>query len=325
MNSTYKALLYILLSALTIACQSTKVPEWYNLPLPNNSDYISAVGEGRSLEQAKKSALSNINAALWTQVNSSFSMNDTHRSINDKNYSNAYVNNAINTKTANIAFSGVEYINIANNDTHFYAQAQIKKSNIISQLTSDLRNINQKAEAQLDKLAHQDALQWWLTNKDSAAFNDYTRVRLAMLSSLSPAHGIDAQSLDKLNSLSAKVKSNILIHIQTSKSDKKMAQIIADKLSNEGIKTTMHNTSASTHNLKLVSDLRQSIMAEAYISTKITALQLKDRNNNTISSSEIISTGNSLSNYQISKEGAERHFSTLVDERGLWPALGLTL
>ncbi|CAM3370587.1 LPP20 family lipoprotein [Shewanella pealeana] len=308
-----------------LGCQSTKTPDWYNLPISNNSDYITAVGEGRSLEQAKKSALSNINAALWTQVNSSFSMNDTHRSINDKNYSNAYVNNAINTKTANIAFSGVEYINIANNDTHFYAQAQINKSNIISQLTSDLRNINQKAEAQVDKLAYQDALQWWLVNKDSAIYNDYTHVRLAILSSLSPAHGINTQSLDKLNSLSARVKSNILIHIQTSKSDKKMAQIIADKLSNEGIKTTMHSTSTVTHNLKLISDLRQSIMAEAYISTKITALQLKDRNNNIISSSEIISTGNSLSNYQISKEGAERHFSTLVDERGLWPALGLTL
>ncbi|MGS0695722.1 hypothetical protein [Shewanella sp. 0m-4] len=325
MKSTCKLFLYIWLVSLTLGCQSTSVPAWYNSPQKNNSDFIIAVGEGRNLEQAKKSALSNINASLWTEVNSSFSMNDTHRSIGNESYSSAYINNAVNTKTSNIAFSGVEYSNIANNDIYFYAQAQIKKSSVINQLISDLNNINKEIKAQLDKLSHQDPLQWWLINKNSDYYKDYAIVRLAMLSSLSPATKIDTAYIEKITNDSSRVKSSILIYIQPPYTSPKMALMLAEKLSLEGIQTTIKKSPKATHTLKITSSLRQSIIADAYISTQISSLQLINKNNNVISSSEIISTGNSLSNYKISKEGAERHFSTQVDERGLWPALGLTL
>jgi hypothetical protein len=43
----------------------------------------------------------------------------------------------------------------------------------------------------------------------------------------------------------------------------------------------------------------------------------------TISRSEIISTGNSVTNYKYSDEGAARHFNEQVKEQGVWIALGL--
>ncbi|MEZ9595304.1 LPP20 family lipoprotein [Shewanella sp. 10N.261.52.F9] len=323
MKSIYKIPLYSLVILFTIGCKSTPTPNWYLSPQNNNPEYIIAVGEGRSLDQAKKSALSNINSALWTEVNSSFSMSDSHRSINNKSHTNAYVNNAVNTKTANIALSGVEYTNIAEGELSFYAQAKIKKSNIVNQISSDLNQINQKSITQFEKLNHQDPIQWWLANKDNSHFTDLIPARLAILNSLSPSLNIDLSAVDRLTTQCSIIKSNFLIYIKSSSKDEKMAQMLAEKLSVEGIKTTTLNGSKITHKLILKSDLRQSIMTDAYITTKITTLELKNRNNDVIGSSEVISTGNSLTSYKISNEGAERHFSSLIDERGVWSSLGL--
>lgn len=323
MNLTCKGIVALLLSSCVLGCQSTKVPDWYSLPQTNNPDYITAIGEGMSLEQAKKSALGNVSAVLWTQVNSSFAMDDTHRSIDAKHYSNAYINNKVNTTTADISLSGVEYINIANVDNMFYAQAQVKKSTLINQLDVDVSHINQKASAQLEKLTHQDALLWWLDNKDSSSYSDYVSVRLAILSSLSPNIHIKTDSVDELIKQTAKVKSAILINIQPSRNDKNISRLMAEKFSVAGFSTTFNKTSEVTHTLVINSELRQSIISDAFISTQITKLQLINKNNKIIGSGEIISTGNSLSNYKISKEGAQRHFAALIDKRGFWQTLGL--
>jgi len=318
---TKKLLPLFFLSMLT-ACQSTKNPEWYDQPQVNNTEYIFAVGEGRNLNQAKKSALNNINATLWTQVDSSFSMKDSNTNINDKSYTYGSVNNHVNAKTSSVTFSGVEYTNIDNQNNIYFAQARIKKDVIIKQLKSDISNVNQKSKRLMDELKHQDPLSWWLMNREASSNLEYVNVRTAMLGAISPKDDVSAPYVLALTEQVSKIKSQLLIKIQPSKHDKKGAQYLVEKLSAQGISTTFKNTRSVTHTLRLTTELRQSVMMSAYISTKITSLQLLNKKGNVVASNEMISTGNSMSNYKISKEGAERHFSAQMDQDGLWKSLG---
>lgn len=325
MNSICKVVTSFIISISLTACQSVDIPKWYSDVQVNDQDYISAVGEGINLEQAKKAALGNINAALWTEVNSSFSMNDTYRNNNDKSYFNEYTSSSVNTKTADIGFSNIDFINVTNNGERFYAQARVKKSDVASQLKSDLITINSKAKSEINKIKHQDILVWWLNQSDMASCENYVSVRKVILGSILPDENVDTSFVDALAKRKSEVKSDVLIYIQSSRKDKKISQMLGDKFSEEGISISWEMIPAVTHVLTLSSNLSQSEMGGAYISTNFTTLQIKNTKQFVIGSSEFISTGNSLSSYKVSKEGSERHFLTQVSERGLWRSLGFKL
>lgn len=332
MNLISKTILSIVLSSLIIGCQSNQIPEWYvQIPI-SNPEYLSAVGDGYNLQAAKKSALSNINGSLYTRIESDFKSTVTSSDINGDSTMNQETLELIRSMTTQMNFSGIEYINIANNNDRFYAQAQIKRSTVIQQLKSEIGNINQKAKALIDELSHQDKLQWWLANKNTAcdticdenttSYENFIFVRKVILEALSPETAVDTFYVAKNKELVSEVKSGLLIHIQAVRDDKKISQSMEELFTKAGIKTTHKKSNAVTHTLKLNSKLNQSIAMGAYISTKFTYLQLTNVNNNVIGSNEIISTGNSLSNYPMSKTAAESHFATQVKERGLWHALG---
>ncbi|MEZ8145171.1 LPP20 family lipoprotein [Enterovibrio norvegicus] len=122
-------------------CQSTTPPDWYAVEQVNHPEYVYAVGEGRSLNLAKKSALSGVNSQLWTQVDSTFSMNDVYKRINDDSTSYETTSNKINAKSAQVTLTGVEYVQSEKNDVAYYAQARVGRDNIKSQLSSEIKQI----------------------------------------------------------------------------------------------------------------------------------------------------------------------------------------
>lgn len=314
----------MLSSVVLFACQSTTTPpNWYVTPLTNKPDFITAVGEGRSLEQAKQTALSQINAQLWTQIDSSFASRDTFQSRNDISSSSSLVDNQINSKTSQITFTGIEYPQVEHNDIAYYVQAQISRDTIIRQLQSDIEQSNLHAQYQLAQLKHQDPLLWWLNNRSLTSEGNTVAVRQAMLRALDQTQIPQASNVDSLINAIARVQSSIAIHLASSAQNKKSAELLADKLSHERLSTTFTRTANATHTLKLTSELRQSMVGEAYISTQITTLQLLGSKGNILASNEIISSGNSVSSYALSQEGAERNFAEIIDKQGLWSSLGM--
>ena len=116
----------------------------------------------------------------------------------------------------------------------------------------------------------------------------------------------------------SQIQSELVVRLVVNKSEKKAADLLADKFSGQRINTTFKNTSHVTHTLRLHGELRQSKVGDAYISTLIATLKLQGRKGNTLASNEIISTGNSLSNYALSKEGSQRNFAEIIENQGLW-------
>ncbi len=312
-----------LLSLTLAACQSTAPPDWYTEIPTNDSQYFTAVGKGRSLQQAKKEALSQINSQLWTQIDSTYASRDVFQTQNDASSSHSYIDNKINSKTTSVTFNDIEYTKVEQNDLGYFVEARVERPTVIQQLKSDIKNSDHKAELQLAELKHQDSLTWWLNNRESAQQADFVAIRQAMLKSLKQDDIPLAPSVTQLVKSITEVKSNLLVRFISQSSNRKAAELLQNQFGDQGIQTTTKATSRVTHTLRLSSELRQNKVGQTFVATDLMTLNLQGRKGNTLASSEIISSGNSLTNYAFAKEGAQRHFAEIVANQGLWESLGI--
>ncbi|WP_407333999.1 LPP20 family lipoprotein [Enterovibrio sp. 27052020O] len=316
--------IYAALLPLIIAgCQSTTPPDWYVVETVNDPSYIYSVGEGRSLNLAKKSALSQINEQLWTQVDSSFTKDEQFRQLNSSSLSFENVKNTVTAKSAQLTLIGTEYLRSEHNDIAYYVQARVKRDNVKSQIESELNQIESNAKAQLKNLSHQDTLTWWLENNDLEDELSDLYVRIGILSTMNEKDAGDITYLPKLVAKVDQVKSGIVVYIKPDANDRKSAAFLAEKFGAVGINTTTTMTRTVSHVLSMNSDYRKNKVGDAFITTKVTELSLQNNKGQTLSTSEVISTGNSVSNFKLSHEGAERHFSEQIEEKGIWQSLGL--
>lgn len=321
MNHMYHKAILLVTFALA-ACQNTTPPSWYQQPETNQHDALVGLGEGRTLEQAKQVALNQINAQLWTQIEASFSSHEVAQTRQQQSSSSSLIDNKINSKTANVTFTGIDYQKIEKNDVAYFVEVQISKDNVIAQLNADIRQREQRAKERLEQLQYQDPLLWWLAHHLAVKEADEVTIRQAMLRSLTQQPAPPSPNVSLFVSQLSGVQSSLVIHVDANKREQKMAQMIATELSAQRIKTSQSASSLVTHVLKLQSDLKQSKVDDAYISTRFTTLKLLNRQGNVIASNEIISSGNSLSGYSLSNQGAERHFANLMAKQGIWAFLG---
>ena len=327
MSSKLWLFFLVLASSLLTGCQSTpKSPDWFTKPQQSDNQYLYAVGRGRSLSQAKKVAINQINEQLWTQVQSQNSQREIYRESNgDSNYQNL-VDANIQTKSARLTLTGVEYNKVENSDVGYFVQARVKRETVREQLKRELKGINQAATNEITKLQHSDLLVWYLTNRAAMQKKEDAMVRIAMLSAVEPNASYSTEGIDSLISKVSEVKDSLLIKVIAEPNDKNMTSFISDALSQENVDSTQNKYNRkATHTIKLALDKRKSKVGEAYITTIISSISTLNAKSKTIASGEVISSGNSVTNYKMSAEGAARHFKTQLNEKGLWPSLGFNL
>ncbi|WP_215404942.1 LPP20 family lipoprotein [Vibrio gigantis] len=313
----------MLISMLIISgCQSTK-PEWYSNPKFDNDEYIYAVAQARTLSHAKKIAVNNINEKLWTQVESSFYMRDTVRETNGSGFSNSLVDNKVNTKTESLTLNGIEYLQMEENDLGAFVEVKIKKNLVTQQLIREIEGINRKAQREIAALKHEDKLLWWLDNRTAYQIQHDASVRIAMLAPLKPNYQADVSSIEKLVVMHEIVSSKINIRLSSDRESSKAVQLLGNQISEFNIATSTSKKENQTHILKVDSERRRNKVGDAFISTLVSNIKVVNMNSKTISRSEIISTGNSVTNYKYADEGAARHLDEQVKEQGVWTALGL--
>lgn len=303
-------------------CQSTK-PGWYTSPQVNDDQYLYAVAQARNLSQAKKMAVSNINENLWTQVKSSSYIRDTLRETNASSFSNSLFDNKVNTKTETLTLNGIEFVQMEENDLGAFVEVRVKKSLVAQQLKSELQALNQKAKSELSSLVNQDKLLWWLDNRTAHQIKHDASVRVSMLMSLDPSYKFDTQLLNRYIEVYQRVGDKLYIRISYDSNSNQTAQFLSQRLSEFNIATTSSKRRNQTHTLRVISEKRRHKVAGAYITTLVSKIKVSNMLNKTISSSEVISTGNSVISYKYADEGAARNFDQQIKEQGIWAALGL--
>nr|WP_269799022.1 LPP20 family lipoprotein [Vibrio sp. HA2012] len=308
-------------------CQSTpKAPEWFSMTQNNDEQYLYAVGQGRTQSQAKKVAMNQINEQLWTQIQSQNIQREVYREDNGNGHYQNLVDTSINTQSARLTLTGIEYPKIEHNEAAYYVQARIKKSAIQEQLIRELKEMNRAADAEIAKLTHTDTLVWYLNNRSIIERKKEALIRIAILSAMEPEGAYSTQHIDVLVNKVSEIQNTILIWVVAEPNDKNMTRFIFDALSKEKINTTQKRNAAKvTHTIHLALDKRENKVGSAYITTIISSITTLNNKGKTIASDEIISSGNSVSNYQMSAEGASRHFKSQLDDKGLWRSLGFSL
>ncbi|NIY82975.1 LPP20 family lipoprotein [Vibrio hepatarius] len=319
----FSLFLVTILSALLLSgCQSTK-PSWYSEPEVNNAEYLYAVAEARNLSQAKKMAVNNLNENLWTQVKSSSHIRETVREKDNEGSFNILVDNKVNTKTETLTLNGIEFMQMEENDLGAFVKVRIKKSLVTQQLKRELQDMNLKAEHEISNIRHQDKLLWWLKNRTAYQLKHDAAVRISMLAPLDPSYIADTSSITRYTETYQKVSSELYFRLSYDSSSKKAAQFLGEQISEFNIATSTSKRRNQTHTLNVVSEKRRKKIAGAYISTLVSQVKVSNSQNKTVSRSEVISTGSSVTSYKYADEGAARHFDDQIREKGIWVALGL--
>lgn len=322
MKGIVKLLMFVIPIVLASGCQSTKKPEWYISPTPDSTEYIYVVGEGINLFNAKKSAVNQINERLWTQVESSFSMRETILNFQENQNYQSLVDNKINTTTSKLTLNGIEYIKQDEDDGVFFVEARIKKFTVRNQLKEELKQLNLDANQQILALRSTDPFIWWLNNKNVDDLRKFALVRVAMLSVVDEENEYNVNEISQLQEKVSEVKTQLLVKIVAKNEDEKMALLLSDMFSNQQITTTFKKNKYTTHILALDTERRANKVGEAFITTLITDVRVNNKYNKIVASNEVISSGNSISSYKMSSEGAMRHFADQVQNQGLWEAIG---
>ncbi|MCW8331912.1 LPP20 family lipoprotein [Photobacterium sp. SDRW27] len=312
------------LSMLT-GCQTTpEVPEWFINPVSNTNIELYSVGKGRSLAAAKKMAMVEMNKQLAIQVESA----DSHQTnTNDVNGNETYQTTTRTNdkfKTAPMVFAGVEYDRIEQHGNIYFVEAKISKDKIKAQLISELKAIDDDTNTALLERQHSDLLVWWLKHRDIKNIKNRLKICQDRLRAVSYGEPVNKQidNVIELERILAETQNQLLIKVDAKARDKEIKGFIESQFSEKNISTTNSNNKKITHRVKLSTNWRQNKVGDAYISTVIAKLSVKNKQGKAVASSEVIASGNSVSNYKMSKEGASRHFSAQMSDKGIWHFLG---
>lgn len=320
-----KAILALSGALMLSACQSTSTPEWVLTPTQETNHQLYAVGHGGSQSAAQRMAMSQLNERLWTQVESSGYQRQVLRELNGDENFQSINDSRVNVKTAPVVLTGVDYPRQQQVDGIYYVEATINKATVKTQLERELTQTAEDVKTALLSRRHADPLLWWLKHRDVQAVKDKVLTRQAMLLAVSDgvaqAHPVTEQVIALERTLQA-VKNQLQFKVVAPKGDRWMKGFVEQHLAAEHI-ATGSSTSKATHILNLDTEWRQSKVGDAYISTVIADLTIQNKRGKTTANREVIASGNSVSNYKLSKEGASRHFSAQMSEQGLWHFLGV--
>lgn len=310
-------------------CASNEPPQWFNQNVNDTATDYVVVSHGLSMYDAKQKGLMQITQKLSTTVNSSVKIRNAGVTANidgkESNRTFGYTDISINSTSAKLTLNGIQTLNSTENDSGAYVKLKISKAAVRSQMENELKQYEQQAQAQINALKFQDALEWWIKNRHIEQFVAEVKTRISVLSTVNPDKTYSAPITQKYAKTVSKVKNTILVFISATQADAQKAAYLADFLSQEKIATTRNNYSSATHSIKLTSTYSKNRIGKYYRYTAETNLSVTGKKQNkSIASSKIISTGSSPNSLKMAKTGSSQDFSKKIKTSGLWKSLGFS-
>lgn len=132
-----------------------KVPKWYT-QTHSNPFYLSATGEGNSLEDAKNNALNQIASSMSVEISSSFKKNEGYSTgLSESFYKK--VDRSVNAKVDKVYFSNVELKKQEKIRTRYYCLVQIDKKKFYDSLHIKFMNLNESVMKKISLLDSYDS------------------------------------------------------------------------------------------------------------------------------------------------------------------------
>lgn len=292
---------------------------WYVSPAQNTSQYIYGVGEGRNLEEATKSALSDASARLSVTISS----NSTTLLEENRSDVNEEFRKQINQNIEKIQFPNFKVTNSSQKGVDYYVEVRINRVEFndiqkerVEFLDNQINNLNNSISSQniiqkrssYNKIIELGKESEMLTRIIYSSRGGMLKKKLRVIS--------DAKySLSKLN--------NKFEFYFIAKGDSAIYNVVKKYLNKEGVAISGVKTNLDN---QIVMDVTSKSTSGKVYNSFITKIKINFKNisdNRTVASNDIEVAGSSVISRNESYDSALESFDEMIEKDGIFSVLGV--
>lgn len=295
----------------------SKLPSWYISPKQNNSEYIYGISEGRTLEEATKSALAEMASRLMVTISSQSTLNREE----DNNIASEEMRQKITQNIENIDFANFEVSKSTEIDSRFYVEVKVDRNDFIRLqkekiefLKNQINNINLG-------LNDQNIVQKRSSLKKVLELAKQLEiiVRIADFDSLKSTLKIISDANNSLSKMNNKIEFYFIFN-----SEQQIKNVVRSSLNKESISiSSIERNSENQIKIKISSSKNMKQIYGAFI-TKLKIDFENTSNGKTIASNSIEYSGSSMISEEESLNAAISSFKNDVDNKGILNIIGIT-
>ena len=320
----FKSLFFILFSLIFTGCISQPtiqnhaitLPSWYIQPIPASTTYLYGVGEGKTVQEAKNSALNDMASQLSVTVNSSLHQYKQSTSFNASttHYEKKLTQN-IHIDVQKINFTNAHVEKSERIDTSFFILLRVNKHELFTSYKNAFELANHRIKTQAKQAKSQSLLEH---------INALEKLSLPIQKATSQALILNAINNSFNSNTLIQEYQNIQQHLELLKSNLKI-KLSTNLTQNLFANELIHLLNAS--NFKVVSskqnidiDLNSTAVyskALGWHVVKVTTNIAVISQNKTVSNTIINSIGRSFSSKQSALINASKYFKNEVQQQGV--------
>lgn len=291
------------------------IPSWYLSPTPNSETYLYGVGEGKTLQEAKNSALNDMASRLSVTLDSSINQYKQSVSFNTtQSYQKKITENInVEVKAINFTNASIEHSEVVANS--FFVLAKVNRQELFNSYKNAFDLSESTVNSTVQNSKNKPILERIYTLQAALPTIEKATSQAIILSAINTQFDSN-RYLMKYTTISndiSTLKDQLKIKIATNLSQKLFANEFIDALNQEGYKV-----SNSQHNLEiqLLSTVNYSIALGweiAKVSTTISVIS----EGKIVSNNIISSIGRSSSSSENALLNASKTFKQEVLKKGL--------
>lgn len=317
----------ILLNMFLAGCASkasapapVEIPQWVQNPLGDTAESIYGIGEGYSLDSAKKSALRDIAGKLMTKISSE----SVGRASDTDGQSSRSFQQKVNTQIEDTKLTSYETIRAVNMNGQYYVLIDMKRKVFIQDNKNELDEIEAKIAQELNGINSKNKLLQLVHYNQIITLTESAKKPLYLIQSVDSQFDVD-QYLKKYRQYSLREKQlsqTTQFKIQNDSGLKKLAQGLENAMKVNGFQVN-NNTKADA-----IIVITGAVNKTEAFSTKMVNIDfivtVKANNNQLISSKQFKVSGSSVSSYDAGETNALNQIKDKFNNKlDLYTMLGL--
>ncbi len=318
-----KKLFSVIFLTFVFSCSSSKESSsdisWYLSPTQNNAESIYGVGQGRSLEEATKSALSDASARLSTTISS------TSTSLLEENkYDvNEEFRQQINQNIEKIEFPNFEVTKSANKDGSTYVEVMIDRKQFVDLQKEKIEFLDNQISNIQKSVANQNIIQKRSSYNKIINLGGQSEILTRIVY---PASTGDLKKKLKVVSDAkyelSKLNSQFEFYFK-SKGNSDIYRIIQKHLNKSGVVTASVKSNLDN---QIVMDIASSSTTGEVYGSYVTKLKINFKNyskNKVVASNDVETSGSSTISRNEAYQAAIASLDEKINKEGIFKVLGV--
>ncbi len=303
-------------------------PNWYTEPPLDSEQYWVGVGAASVASRAEKQALSSISHRINTTIASSIKQRITSSTDSQgEERVNRYARQELAAKTDEITFRAYSVEQNKRVGNKNYILVKVDKNKFFQNYSTRLDSLNQELDNLSTHIATQPVVVQLkgvqeITQKVTEA--EKLAIVLDAYDHLPEADRYFSHYTD-LKGKEAQLRSRIKFYIEHDRNTRLVAKHFKEQVNKENFRvaTGVYPNDRNVAHVSIQGETRESKFGEAFIIKLIVTLKVRATNRQIISTKQLVFSGSSVTDFQLSLRAASNAFADHVQEYGVLKTLGL--